>query len=193
MSKLIAFLKKLFSSDKTWSEKSVYLLFFVAVVTILSLLLVKCADLKINVKYNVNFNIGDIDTTQYDLRDHMETIDIDSFLRTGDFSSSAIYENNDVTMEQMAYLMDYLGRTSDIENEVKHRTNFYFIHCTASKEGVDLDGDWFAKFFEKNRGWSRPGYSAIVLLDGTLDTLRPFNLDCHTSIDEFTYGVRSNH
>jgi hypothetical protein len=76
------------------------------------------------------------------------------------------------------------------ENSSKGRnTEYLFIHCTASREGLDLDLDWFLDFFKYDRGWSRPGYSFLVLLDGTIEVMWPNNLDGVTTLDEITNGA----
>lgn len=71
-----------------------------------------------------------------------------------------------------------------------YRTKYYNIHCTASKQGVDLDGEWFKRFFREERGWKKCGYNAIIRLDGTIDTLHAWDYDGFTTLDELTNGVK---
>ena len=74
------------------------------------------------------------------------------------------------------------------------KTEFLNIHCTASKEGVDIDGEWLVSFFTRpknqgGRGWSRSGYNFIILLDGTIETLIPIDYDGYTQYSEISNGV----
>lgn len=46
------------------------------------------------------------------------------------------------------------------------------IHCTATKQGVDIGADDVRKW-HKQRGWSDIGYHYIIRLDGTLEKGRP--------------------
>lgn len=90
------------------------------------------------------------------------------------------YDYPDVMQE--ISLQDYPSEGTPIE--------YLFIHCTASKEGVDLSLDWFLSFFKNERGWSRPGYHYLVLLDGTIEIMWPNNLDGYITYDEVVNGAR---
>lgn len=70
------------------------------------------------------------------------------------------------------------------------RTVYLNIHCTASREGVDLKGEWFLNFFKNDRKWDKPGYNEIIELDGTRFVSVPYNLDGYTTWDEVSYGVK---
>lgn len=70
-----------------------------------------------------------------------------------------------------------------------YRTRFVNIHCTATKEGVDLGAQWFLNFFRFDRGWSKPGYNILILLDGTIEVLVPFDYNGYTSQNEVSNGV----
>ena len=69
------------------------------------------------------------------------------------------------------------------------KTRYINIHCTASKEGVDLSAKWFLDFFKYDRGWSRPGYNVLILLDGSVEILVPFDYDGYTIPSEWSNGV----
>ncbi len=70
-----------------------------------------------------------------------------------------------------------------------------FIHCSATREGLDLTGDDILKMHtapksEGGRGWKNPGYSVIFLLDGRIDVLKHYNTDDIVDPWEITNGVR---
>jgi len=65
---------------------------------------------------------------------------------------------------------------------------YLVVHCTASPR--DLTKEWLLDFFLNERGWSKPGYNLLVTMDGTLDTLVPYDLDGRVSYDEIAYGAR---
>lgn len=50
--------------------------------------------------------------------------------------------------------------------------NLIVVHCTASKEGVDI-GVKEVDRIHKRRGWSGIGYHFLVRLDGTIEWGRP--------------------
>jgi N-acetylmuramoyl-L-alanine amidase len=70
------------------------------------------------------------------------------------------------------------------------KTVYLNIHCTATKEGHNLKGDWFLDFFKNDRKWDRPGYNEIVELDGNRFVAVPYDLDGYTTWDEVSYGVK---
>lgn len=60
------------------------------------------------------------------------------------------------------------------------RNELLVIHCSATPEGVYFDKDdiikWHTSPVHKGgRGWSKAGYNDIVLLDGTLQSVIPFD------------------
>lgn len=60
------------------------------------------------------------------------------------------------------------------------RNELLVIHCSATPEGVYFDKDdiikWHTSPVNKGgRGWSKAGYNDIVLLDGTLQSVIPFD------------------
>jgi len=71
---------------------------------------------------------------------------------------------------------------------------YYFIHCSATKEGQWFDHNdiilWHTLPISRGgRGWDRPGYRYIVLLDGSLVQLREYYDDGFVSPQEVTYGA----
>lgn len=71
-----------------------------------------------------------------------------------------------------------------------NRMLFLFIHCTATPEGKNITAQRIVDYHTKTKGWSRPGYSDIIELDGRIVNTYPWNND--NSIDpwEFTWGTR---
>lgn len=103
-----------------------------------------------------------------------------------------IFKQDVLVYKDIASFSDLKNPPSDNFAELKstktHTLKYLVIHCTASKEGVDLKGEWFMKFFKK-KGWDRPGYNEIVELDGHRFVAVPYNLDNKVSSNEITYGV----
>ena len=50
---------------------------------------------------------------------------------------------------------------------------YLVIHCTATKEGVEVTREMLEQWHLKENGWSKLGYSDIVHLDGRLENLTP--------------------
>ena len=48
------------------------------------------------------------------------------------------------------------------------RIDEIIIHCTATKEGVDVDAKTIDKW-HKQRGWKGIGYHYVIKLDGTVE------------------------
>lgn len=63
-------------------------------------------------------------------------------------------------------------------------------HCSATPEGRHFDRKDIENWHIKGRGWSRVGYSGIVLLDGTLDILIPHDRDDSIDSWEISNGAR---
>lgn len=64
------------------------------------------------------------------------------------------------------------------------------FHCTASKEGIDLDGAFFMDFWKNHLGWQNPGYNGLIHLDGTLEILKPWDWNDIVEKSEITNGVK---
>lgn len=66
---------------------------------------------------------------------------------------------------------------------------FLFIHCSASPAGLDLSGQWIYDYHTKSKGWSRPGYSDVIRLNGQIDNIYPWNGDYKIETWEYTFGT----
>jgi N-acetylmuramoyl-L-alanine amidase len=72
---------------------------------------------------------------------------------------------------------------------------YLIIHCTATYEGVDVPAQRIKDFHTlprpKGRGWSRVGYSDLILLDGTRHKFVEHDNDLFIDEKEITWGVAS--
>lgn len=69
-----------------------------------------------------------------------------------------------------------------------------FLHTTASKECQYFTGEQVGLMHtlpisKKGRGWSRPGYSDVIRLDGIVDNIRDWDSDDNINEREYTFGV----
>ena len=68
------------------------------------------------------------------------------------------------------------------------------IHCADTPAGVWFDGthimSWHTDPKPKGRGWSKPGYADIILLDGTVENLIPYDEDDWVESWEISNGAR---
>ncbi len=69
------------------------------------------------------------------------------------------------------------------------------IHCTATGQGVNVSAQRVKDFHTmpppKGRGWSRVGYSDLILLDGTRHKFVEHNENLFIEDREITWGVAS--
>lgn len=63
-------------------------------------------------------------------------------------------------------------------------------HCLETPEGKHFDKADVERWHLQHNGWSRVGYSAIFLLDGTLQILIPFDKDDVIDSWEISNGAR---
>lgn len=64
----------------------------------------------------------------------------------------------------------------------KRSINEIIVHCTASKEGVNMTVDQIRKYHKEHRGWSDIGYHYVVYLDGSVHEGRNVNISgAHTA------------
>jgi N-acetylmuramoyl-L-alanine amidase len=75
-----------------------------------------------------------------------------------------------------------------------HELQCLIIHCTASPEGRNTRAYEFADYFTRpvskgGKGWSKPGYSDVIELDGTVVNLVPYNEDSVITWNEVAYGA----
>lgn len=69
------------------------------------------------------------------------------------------------------------------------KLKFLIIHCTATQEGREISREWIEKVHLVKRGWSQVGYSELIHLDGTIETLVEYNDDDNLDRWEITNGV----
>ena len=69
---------------------------------------------------------------------------------------------------------------------------FTFIHCSATSEGRHVSANAVLRYHTISKGWSRPGYSDIIELDGSLHNIRPYNSDNLIQNWEYTFGVKGS-
>ena len=81
---------------------------------------------------------------------------------------------------------------SQINKLAKDAWLYLFVHCTATPEGKHYDANWIKWLHMEKKGWSRPGYSDCIWLDGTLENLRPFDTDDLIGEWEYTFGVKGS-
>ena len=71
---------------------------------------------------------------------------------------------------------------------------YLIIHCTATKEGKDITGEDIRRFHTspppQGRGWNQVGYSELIRLDGTVETLVNYNEDNWVQAGEITNGAK---
>ena len=77
---------------------------------------------------------------------------------------------------------------------MSHPLRYLVIHCTATPEGREVTAAdivrWHTAPPPEGNGWSRPGYTDLILLDGTVERLHPNNDDATVTADEVTNGTR---
>lgn len=78
--------------------------------------------------------------------------------------------------------------------ELREKISFLILHCTATPEGRWIEGNdiirWHTTPAPKGYGWRRPGYTDIILLDGTIERLIGNNEDAFVDSWEITNGVK---
>lgn len=70
------------------------------------------------------------------------------------------------------------------------KLKYLVIHCSYTPKGFQLTPDHIRKWHLKDNGWSRVGYSDLILRDGTLVNLSPYNQDDEVDYNEYTFGVK---
>ncbi len=74
------------------------------------------------------------------------------------------------------------------------KLKYLIIHCSATPKDKYFDKkdilEWHCSPKPRGRGWSKPGYTDLILLDGTLQNLTPFDQDDEVDGFEVTNGVR---
>lgn len=71
---------------------------------------------------------------------------------------------------------------------------YLVIHCTATPEGREVTADeirrWHTAPPPQGRGWQKVGYAVMIHLDGSIETLAPYNEDEWVDPWEVTNGAR---
>jgi len=70
------------------------------------------------------------------------------------------------------------------------KLEYLIIHCTATQEGREISREWIEQVHLVGRGWSQVGYSELIHLDGTIETLVEYNDDDNVDRWEVTNGAR---
>jgi N-acetylmuramoyl-L-alanine amidase len=75
-----------------------------------------------------------------------------------------------------------------------NKLTYLILHCTATPEGMlvtpDMIRQWHMDPPPKGRGWNRVGYSDMILLDGSIVNLTPYDQDDDVETWELTNGVK---
>lgn len=76
---------------------------------------------------------------------------------------------------------------------MKHKIELIIIHCTATKEGQELDDAWIRKVHlsppPMGRGWKQVGYRDMIQVSGNIINLVKYNDDSYVDPWEITNGV----
>jgi len=74
------------------------------------------------------------------------------------------------------------------------KIKYLMIHSTATPEGREVSPEdikeWHTSPKPRGRGWSRVGYADMILLNGTLENLIPFNQDNVIDSFEISNGAK---
>jgi len=70
------------------------------------------------------------------------------------------------------------------------KLKYLIWHCTATPQGREVTKQDIEQWHLVERGWSKPGYSDIVHLDGSLENIIPFNQDDRIDFWEISNGAR---
>lgn len=79
--------------------------------------------------------------------------------------------------------------TGELAKQTKNRLQLLVIHCSATPDGLDVTAQAIVNYHINNKGWSRPGYSDIIELDGKVVNVRKYDDDEKVSDWEFTNGI----
>jgi N-acetylmuramoyl-L-alanine amidase len=123
--------------------------------------------------------------------------------RTGHYSGmiDAVFGDNteqSVRAFQSAHGLQVDGIAGSITNSFLERVTanawfVLFLHTAATPEGRHVTGEQIKSWHMDNRGWSRPGYSDVIELDGNLCNIWPWGTEPDKIQDhEYTFGVKYN-
>ncbi len=74
----------------------------------------------------------------------------------------------------------------------KDKHLFTFIHCSATQELRYIKAKTVVRYHTITKGWSRPGYSDIIEIEGNLENIRPYNYDNLIQDWEYSFGVKGS-
>lgn len=82
---------------------------------------------------------------------------------------------------------------SVLEAQTKNAWLVLFLHTAATPEGRHVTGEQIKSWHMDHNGWSRPGYSDVIELDGKLTNIWPWGTEPDKIQDkEYTFGVKFN-
>jgi len=82
---------------------------------------------------------------------------------------------------------------SRLEAATKNAWLMLFLHTAATPEGRHFTGEQVKAWHMNYNGWSRPGYSDVIELDGKLCNIWPWGTEPDKIQDEeYTFGVKYN-
>lgn len=74
-----------------------------------------------------------------------------------------------------------------------NKLTYLIWHCTATPEGRNVTADeiikWHTDPKPRGRGWSKAGYTDLIMLDGHIENITPFDQDDDVDGFELTNGV----
>jgi hypothetical protein len=77
---------------------------------------------------------------------------------------------------------------------IKSKLKYLVIHCSDTPEGKWFEGKdiikWHTSPKPLGRGWKVPGYSEVIRLDGTIETIVKYNDDIWVTKNEITNGAK---
>lgn len=81
---------------------------------------------------------------------------------------------------------------SILRDLTKNKHMYTFIHCSATPEYRDVSAKAVLRYHTITNGWSRPGYSDVIELNGSLHNIRPYNSDNLIQDWEYTFGIKGS-
>lgn len=73
------------------------------------------------------------------------------------------------------------------------KLKYLVLHCTATPKGRKVSADqvkrWHMDSPPNGRGWSKPGYSKLIALDGSVSNMVSYNDDDYVDAWEISNGV----
>lgn len=67
---------------------------------------------------------------------------------------------------------------------------FLIIHSTGTPADVSITADSIRRYHLNNLGWSKPGYFALIKLDGSVESVWDFDLKSGLANSEITNGMK---